>query len=130
MSRERRLEIPATSVFSFLQSDKLTSSNFEQETRHGLEAFKAAFHYAKGPEDQAAFPKAAENYSSAFDADMPGLVTLDELSAKEDLLGQWTLKLGKIKATLKVKMVPKQVVSVANTYHDSFRTLGPGTNPS
>ena len=113
MSHERQLGIPAMSVSSFLQSDRITSSNFEQELRYGLEAFKAAFQYAKGPEDEAASLKAAEKYSSAFDAGMPGLVTLDELAAKEDLLGQWHLKIGKIRASLKVEVVSNNDVIVS-----------------
>ena len=105
MSHERRLQIPAVSVSNFLQSGGMTTFEFTEETRHGLEAFKAAFQYVNGPEDGAASPKAAENYRSAFDAGMPGLLTLNEIAAKEDVLGQWKLKLGDITASLEVNFV-------------------------
>ena len=96
------------SVSSFLQSDRTTASDFVAESRHGLEAFKAAFRYARGPEDEAASRKAAEKYVSTFDAGMPGIVKLEELTTKEDVLGHWRLKLGKIEASLEVKICSKQ----------------------
>ncbi len=105
MSHERRLQIPAVSVSSLLQSASMTTADFTEETRLGLEAFKAAFQYVNGPENEAASLKAAENYRSAFDAGMPGLLTLNELAAKVDLLGQWKLKLGDITASLEVNFI-------------------------
>jgi len=108
MSHEHRLEIPTTSISTFLQSDSMTTSNFEKESRLGLEAFKEAFQYVKGSEDEAASLKVAQKYASAFDAGMPGLITTNELAAKEDLLGQWMVSLGDVIVTLEVKAVPKQ----------------------
>ena len=107
MSHERRLEIPAISVSSFLQSDKRTTSDFTTELRLGLGAFKAAFQYTKVSGDETALIKAAKNYTSAFDAGMPGLITLNELCAKEDFLGRWKIRLRGVTASLEVKSMAK-----------------------
>ncbi len=102
MSHERRLEIPTTSTCCFLQSDSMTASDFTKESRLSLDAFKDAFNYVNGPENEAASTKATRKYTSALEAGMPGLMSLNELVANEDLLGQWRLRLGDIMVTLEV----------------------------
>ena len=126
MSRELRLDIPATSVSSFLQTDSMTASNFTTEATLGLEAFKAAFQYVNGPENEEALGKAAAKHISAFDAEMPGLVALNEVDANKHLLDQWKVKLGSWVCSLQVNLILNltEVKSLMMTTYLGPRNLG------
>ena len=118
------------SVTSFLQSDSTTASNFTTESSLGLKAFKAAFRYVNGVEDEATSSMARKNSTSAFDADMPGLITPNELEAKKHLLDQWKIKLGRTICSLQVTIKLKKRQSPVFANMVLLRTLRVGTNQS
>lgn len=90
LSRERALRIPAHSPSTFLQSASLTTSNFSSEIAMGPEAFQQANDYVNGRSDQ---PAANQRSLSLFEADMPGVMTAEEVREQIDL-GSWKLILG------------------------------------
>lgn len=92
LSRERALNIPTHSPFTFLQSDVLTTSNFSGELAMGPKAFEQANDYVNGePADSAA----KKSGPSLFEVNMPGVMTADEVREKINL-GSWKIRLDSI----------------------------------
>lgn len=82
----------------FLQSDSRTSFNFSQELAMGSETFVFLLNYVTIPDNTR---KSVEACFSAYEAGMPGIMPLGEV--KEAELGHWKLKLGNVRATLRVR---------------------------
>ena len=98
MAVEQALEVPPSSLTTFLQSDLATASNFQSELNMGPKKFKLALEYINGP-DPEQNPKDATN---VFQASTPGTLSLEELEEAVDL-GQWRLKLGQSLVKLEVE---------------------------
>ena len=75
MSQERRLRIPATSPYTYLQSDSCVTSDFTAEIRGDLEDFKRDSDYVNGEGVYAG----SKGHTSALAARMPGVLTLEKL---------------------------------------------------
>lgn len=80
-----------------MQSDALTTSNFSSELAMGPEAFRQAHNYVNGRSDGSA---ARQSSIPLFEADMPGVMTADEVREQIDL-GGWKLILGSRATVLK-----------------------------
>ena len=100
MAVEQALEVPPSSLTTFLQSDLATASNFQSELNMGPNKFKLALGYINEP-DPERNPRAKEA-TNVFHADTPGTLSLEELEETIDL-GQWRLKLGQSLVKLQVK---------------------------
>ncbi|SLM35879.1 Arginine-tRNA-protein transferase, C-terminal [Lasallia pustulata] len=112
LSRERALNIPTNSLFSFLQADALTTATFSAELAMGPEAFKQASDYVNGqPHDSAV----GNHDRSLFLVDLPGIMTADEVREKIDL-GAWKIALGS-KVTLLRNLVGWEDSEMTNIYN-------------
>ena len=100
MALERTLGISTSSLAIFLQSDRATTSNFQEELNMGPSAFKLALEYIDW-QDQKQDSK-GEKTSDVFTAGTPGALSLKDLEKNVDL-GQWRLKLGQRLVNLEVK---------------------------
>ena len=98
MDIEKALNIPPSSLTTFLQSDLATASNFHRELSMGPKKFNLALEYIHGPEQSSR----ADDATDVFHAGMPGTLSLEELEETVDL-GQWRLKLGQSLFKLEVK---------------------------
>lgn len=88
MSRERKFNLSATTPGVFLQSENATCSDFNKEVNLGLEGFTSLAEYVQT--SPSAEPERTD-YSSVFEARMPGIMPIAEVAAKIDL-GAWRLK--------------------------------------
>ena len=88
MSREREFNLSATAPGIFLQSENATCSGFDKEVNMGLEGFRSLAEYVQT--SPSAEPERTD-YSSVFEARMPGIMPIAEVAAKIDL-GAWRLK--------------------------------------
>ena len=100
MAVERALELSSNTPTTFLQSDRATTSNFDEELNMGPSQFKHALAYING-QDQNQDSKGKE-VTDVFHANTPGALSLEELEEKIDL-GQWKIKLGQRLVKLEVK---------------------------
>lgn len=100
MAVEQALEVPPSSLTTFLQSDLATASNFQSELNMGPNKFKLALEYINGP-DPERNPR-AKDAANVFHAGTPGTLSLEELEEIVDL-GQWRLKLGQSLVKLEVE---------------------------
>lgn len=87
MSREREFNLSASAPGIFLQSENATCSGFDKEVNMGLEGFRSLAEYVQT--SPSAEPET--DYSSVFEARMPGIRPIAEVAAKIDL-GAWRLK--------------------------------------
>ena len=99
MAVEQALEVPLSSLTTFLQSDLATASNFQTELNMGPKKFKLALGYI-GPDPER--NPTAKDATNVFQAGTPGTLSLEELEEIVDL-GQWRLKLGRSIVKLEVK---------------------------
>lgn len=98
MANERQFNLPVVSN-TFLQSDRVTSSDFSQELELGFDTFEWLFEYV-----QVSTPETTESgqtFSSVFEAGTPGVMTLEDVEEDIDL-GSWRLKLGDTIVALEV----------------------------
>ena len=102
MAVEQALEVPPSSLTTFLQSDLATASNFQRELKMGPKKFKLALGYINGPDFEQ--NSRAKDATNVFHAGTPGTLSLEELEEIVDL-GQWRLKLGQSLVKLEVKKV-------------------------
>lgn len=86
MSLERILGISPESPLTFLQSDAVVSPNFDNELDMGPERFKYFLEYVNGPEEVGI----SQRPTTAFEAEMPGAMTKEEVDNEIDL-GQWRM---------------------------------------
>ena len=100
MALERTLGFSANPLAIFLQSDRVTTSNFQEELNMGPSAFKLALEYIDW-QDQKQDPK-GEKTTNVFTAGTPGALSLKDLEREVDL-GRWKLKLGQRLVDLEVK---------------------------
>ena len=100
MAVEQELEVPPSSLSTFLQSDLATASNFQSELNMGPNKFKLALEYINGPDPER--NSKAKDATNVFDAGTPGTLSLEELEETVDL-GQWRLKLGQSLVKLEVE---------------------------
>lgn len=88
MSRERKFNLSASTPGIFLKSGNATCSDFNKEVNLGLEGFTSLAEYVQT--SPLAEPERTD-YSSVFEARMPGIMSIAEVAAKIDL-GAWRLK--------------------------------------
>ena len=100
MAVEQALEVPPSSLTTFLQSDLATASNFQSELSMGPKKFELALGYINGPDPEQ--NSRAKDATNVFHAGTPGTLSLEELEEIVDL-GQWRLKLGQSLVKLEVK---------------------------
>ena len=100
MAVEQALEVPLSSLTTFLQSDLATASNFQTELNMGPKKFKLALAYINGPDPER--NPTAKDATNVFQAGTPGTLSLEKLEETIDL-GQWRLKLGQSLVKLEVK---------------------------
>lgn len=98
MAFERQYDLPAESNL-FLQPDTSTS-NFCRDKVIGQDAFKFLFDYVSRSHDAQVPP---EVFSSAFEADMPGVMRLKEVEQEIDL-GEWRLQVRDMIVSLQVRL--------------------------
>ena len=103
MALERTLGFSTNPLAIFLQSDRATTSNFQEELNMGPSAFKLALEYIDW-QDQKQDPEGpeGEKTTNVFTAGTPGALSLNDLEREVDL-GQWKLKLGQRLVNLEVR---------------------------
>ena len=110
MSREREFNLSSTTQCSFLQSENATCSDFSEEVNLGLEAFTSLAEYVQT--SPSAEPERTD-YSSVFEARMPGIMPMADVAIKIDL-GAWRLKFEPYtNVTLSVRKSPLSFFSPA-----------------
>lgn len=100
MAVERALDVSFNSLTIFLQSDRVSASNFRKELSMGPSKFKLALEYINGQDPNQ--DSEGKEASDVFHAGTPGALSLEELEEQIDL-GQWKLKLGQRLINLEVK---------------------------
>lgn len=100
MAVERALKVSSNTPMTFLQSDRATTSKFDEELNMGPSQFKLALTYING-QDQDQDSEGKE-VTDVFHANTPGVLSLEELEEKIDL-DQWKIKLGQRLVKLEVK---------------------------
>lgn len=101
MSLERMLAIPRTNLDTFLHSDGLVNSHFQEELSMGPDQFKSALEYIHGPgEDDG---NQSQRAATVFQARMPGAMTLEEVEDQINL-DRWRLQLGSRLVNLEARL--------------------------
>ena len=110
MALERTLGFSTNPLAIFLQYDRATTSNFQEELNMGPRAFQLALEYIDW-QDQEQDPE-GEKTTNVFTAGTPGALSLTELQREVDL-DRWKLKLGQRLVNLEVKSTSYLGTSVA-----------------
>ena len=102
MDLERALGPGPSSLSTFLQSDRATGSDFQQELGMGHFDFISAFEYIRGS-DLDRDVECTKDIATVFQACAPGALSLEQVEQDIDL-GQWKLRIGDMIVCLEVRM--------------------------